>query len=94
MAFRILVLGASYGPLLGANSAMAGDDVTPVRRAPSADLINRNGTDVCLELTGEQTPWALKSAKLAGSVGAAAPDQVAPRDHDLAGLAIYRAQAA
>ena len=43
MARKILILGASYGSLLGTKLLMAGQDVTLVCRAETADLINRNG---------------------------------------------------
>ncbi|MEO1549527.1 MAG: 2-dehydropantoate 2-reductase N-terminal domain-containing protein, partial [Pseudomonadota bacterium] len=49
MAFKILILGASYGSLLGTKMLMAGHDVTLVCRASTADLINAEGTDVRID---------------------------------------------
>ena len=45
MARKILVLGASYGSLLGTKLLMAGHDVTLVCRPETAALINAEGTE-------------------------------------------------
>jgi ketopantoate reductase len=45
MARNILILGASYGSLLGTKLLMAGHNVTLVCRARTAELINRDGTE-------------------------------------------------
>ena len=39
MAYKILVLGASYGSLLGTKLIMAGHDATLVCRARTAELM-------------------------------------------------------
>ena len=46
MARNILILGASYGSLLGTKLLMAGHNVSLVCRKNTADLINREGTEV------------------------------------------------
>lgn len=92
MAFRILVLGASYGSLFATKCAMAGHDVTLVCRGPTAELINRDGTEVRIKLKGESTARTIRSADLAGTVRAAAPHQVDPSRYDLAGLAMQEPQ--
>ncbi|MEM6671186.1 MAG: 2-dehydropantoate 2-reductase N-terminal domain-containing protein, partial [Pseudomonadota bacterium] len=46
MAYKTLILGASYGSLLGTKLAMAGHDVTLVCREATAALINSEGTEV------------------------------------------------
>ena len=53
MAYNCLILGASYGSLLGTKMLMAGHDVTLVCRQRTADLINSEGTKVRLKLRGE-----------------------------------------
>jgi len=53
MAYNILILGASYGSLLGTKLLMAGHNVTLVCRAQTADLINAEGTEVRIKLKGE-----------------------------------------
>ncbi|HIC82507.1 MAG TPA: hypothetical protein EYP07_16315, partial [Kiloniellaceae bacterium] len=54
MAYKILILGASYGSLLGTKLLMAGHDVTLVCRSQTARLINAEGTEVRLKLKGEE----------------------------------------
>jgi ketopantoate reductase len=56
MSYRILILGASYGSLLGTKLLMAGHDVSLVCRASTAQLINDEGTDVRIRLRGEDEP--------------------------------------
>ena len=46
MTRKILILGASYGSLLGTKLAMAGHDVALVCTARTANLINSEGTIV------------------------------------------------
>lgn len=92
MAYRILVLGASYGSLFATKSAMAGHDVTLVCRSATADLINRNGTEVRLKLKGEADARAIRSPNLPGSVCAMTPDQVEPAHYDLCVLAMQEPQ--
>jgi len=89
--FRILILGASYGSLFGTKCAMAGQDVTLVCRPATADLINREGTEVRLKLKGDATHRAIKSRDLAGSVRAASPQDVEPAA-DLVVLAMQEPQ--
>ena len=50
MSCKILILGASYGSLLGSKFAAAGHDVTLVCRAETAALINSKGTEVRIKL--------------------------------------------
>ena len=44
--YEILVLGASYGSLLGTKLLMAGHRVTLVCTRSTAELINREGTKI------------------------------------------------
>jgi ketopantoate reductase len=53
MKQSILILGASYGSLLGTKLLMAGHRVTLVCTAPTAELINRDGTEVRIKLVEE-----------------------------------------
>lgn len=89
--FKILILGASYGSLFGTKCAMAGHNVTLVCRSATADLINREGTEVRLKLKGDTTHRAIKSRDLAGSVRAATPQEVDPAA-DLVVLAMQEPQ--
>ena len=62
MAYKVLILGASYGSLFGTKCLMAGHDVTMVCRAPTAELINARGTEVRIKLKGEDAHRAIRSA--------------------------------
>ncbi|MDT8343252.1 MAG: 2-dehydropantoate 2-reductase N-terminal domain-containing protein [Thermohalobaculum sp.] len=92
MSFKILILGASYGSLLGTKLAMAGHDVTLVCRAATADLINAEGTEVRIALKGEERHRAIRSAELPGRVDAATPESVDPASFDLVALAMQEPQ--
>lgn len=92
MARRVLVLGASYGSLLGTKLLMAGHDVTLVCRQKTADLINSEGTDVRIRLKGEAEHRSFRSADLPGQLDAAAPDDVDLTRYDLVALAMSEPQ--
>ena len=53
-AKRILILGASYGSLLGVRIAMAGHDVTLVCLPAEAELINAAGAIVRMPVKGRE----------------------------------------
>lgn len=89
--FRILILGASYGSLFGTKCAMAGHEVTLVCRAATADLINREGTEVRLKLKGDTAARAVRSSDLDWSLRASTPEAV-QLDYDLAVLAMQEPQ--
>ncbi|MEL6520215.1 MAG: 2-dehydropantoate 2-reductase N-terminal domain-containing protein [Pseudomonadota bacterium] len=92
MAFRVLILGASYGSLLGTKLAMAGHDVTLVCRHATADLINSQGTEVRIKLRGEETHRAIRSDTLPGKISAATPAAVDVSSYDMVGLAMQEPQ--
>ena len=92
MPFRILVLGASYGSLFGTKCAMAGHHVTLVCRSATADLINRDGTEVRMTLKGESAARSIRSFELAGTVSASTPGDVDPAQFDVAILAMQEPQ--
>lgn len=92
MAYRILILGASYGSLLGTKLAMAGHEVTLVCRARTAELINREGTEVRIRLRGEDAHRAIRSGDLPARVTATVPEDVDPSEYDLVSLAMQEPQ--
>lgn len=92
MAYRVLILGASYGSLLGTKLAMAGHDVTLVCRGQTAELINREGTEVHIRLRGEDAHRAIRSGDLPGRVTATAPEDVDPSQYALVSLAMQEPQ--
>lgn len=92
MPYKILILGASYGSLLGTKMAMAGHDVDLVCRQATADLINAEGTEVRIKLKGEDAHRAIFSRDLPGHVGAVVPEDVDVGGYDLIGLAMQEPQ--
>jgi hypothetical protein len=92
MTMRILVLGASYGSLFATKLLMAGHAVTLVCTAPTAALINREGTRVRFPLRGQAAPVEVASKALPGELAAATPDAVDPGAFDLVVLGMQEAQ--
>src|SRR5512138_3597356 len=92
MARNILILGASYGSLLGTKLLMAGHNVTLVCRRQTADLINRDGTEVRIKLRDEATHRPIFSRGQPGILYAVEPADVDPSRYDLVGLAMQEPQ--
>lgn len=92
MSYRILILGASYGSLLGTKCLMAGHDVTLVCREKTAALINSEGTEVRIKLKGEDVHRSIFSKDQPGALDAKTPEDVDPADYDLVGLAMQEPQ--
>lgn len=92
MARNVLILGASYGSLLGTKLAMAGHNATLVCRQATADLINTKGTDVRLRLRDEAAHRSLRSADFPGQIDAATPQDSDPAAYDLVVLAMQEPQ--
>ena len=92
MALKILILGASYGSLLGTKILMAGHEVTLVCRRATAELINMRGTEVRLALKGETARRRIRSADLPGYLDAKAPESVEPTGYNLVVLAMQEPQ--
>ena len=92
MAYRCLILGASYGSLLGTKLLMAGHDVTLVCRRKTAELINAQGTEVRIQIKGENGHRAIRSAELPGNLSACTPHEVLASKYDLVGLAMQEPQ--
>src|SRR5256886_12890786 len=92
MARNILILGASYGSLLATKLLMAGHNVTVVCRSKTADLINRDGTEVRIKLRDEAVHPAIFSRDLPGKLDATTPAAVNLSRYDLVGLAMQEPQ--
>ena len=73
MARNILILGASYGSLLATKLLMAGHNVSLVCRKKTAELINRDGTEVRIKLRDEAVHRAIFSRDLPGKLDAVTP---------------------
>lgn len=92
MARKVLILGASYGSLLGTKLLMAGHDVTLVCREATAKLFNAEGSEVRIKLRDEDAHRAFRSNDLPGSLDAMEPSKVQPGDYDLVVLAMSEPQ--
>ncbi len=92
MARNILVLGASYGSLLATKLLMAGHNATLVCRQKTADLINREGTEVRIKLRDEPTHRAIFSRDQPGRLDATPPQDVDVSKYDLVVLAMQEPQ--
>ena len=92
MAKKILILGASYGSLLGMKFALAGHDVTLVCLPQEAELINAQGAVVRLPVKGREGLVEVNTRSLRGKLRAAGPGDVKPSDFDLVGLAMQEPQ--
>jgi hypothetical protein len=89
---KTLILGASYGSLLGVKIALAGHDVTLVCLPQEAALINAKGAVVRMPVKGREGLVEVNSNKLPGKLRAATTDAVDPRDYDLIALAMQEPQ--
>src|ERR1700748_3361369 len=92
LARNILILGASYGSLLATKLLMAGHNVTLVCRKKTAELINREGTEVRIKLRDEPTHRSIFSRDLQGKLDATTPPDVDLSRYDLVGLAMQEPQ--
>ena len=90
-SYRILILGASYGSLLGTKLALAGHDVTLICLPAEAEAINRDGARVRLPVR-DHAPVELDSRAAPGRLVAAGPAAVNPKDFDLVALAMQEPQ--
>jgi hypothetical protein len=85
--YGILILGASYGSLLGAKLLLAGHDVHLVCLPEEADLINREGFRVRLPVRSSERQVEIDTRNASGRVSASGTRGVDPRSYDLVALA-------
>ena len=90
--YRILILGASYGSLLGAKLALAGHTATLVCLPEEVDLINDEGAIVRMPARGVDGLVELNSQKMLGFLSASGPGDVDPEEYDLVALAMQEPQ--
>ena len=70
MAYKILILGASYGSLLGAKLALAGHNVDLVCLPAESELMNSEGAIVRMPVRGREGLVEINSKKLPGKLAA------------------------
>jgi hypothetical protein len=90
--YNILILGASYGSLLGTKLALAGHTVHLVCLPAEADLINREGAIVRLPVKGREGLVEINSKQLPGQLSAGGTTVFKPADYDLVALAMQEPQ--
>ena len=90
--YKILIMGASYGSLLGTKLALAGHTVKLVCLPAEADLINQEGAIVRLPVKGRAGLVEINSKKLSGQLSAGGTTAFNPADFDLVALAMQEPQ--
>ena len=90
--YNVLILGASYGSLLGTKLILAGHSATLVCTKPTAELINREGTFVRLPVRGREKPVEISSKAIGGDLSACTPEAVDTDNFDLIVLAMQESQ--
>src|SRR5215831_19196823 len=92
MAYKIMIMGASYGSLLASKILFGGHSVHLICLPAEADLINAEGFRVRLPVRGRKDPVLIDSRKLPGKVTAGGTTSANPNDYDLIGLAMQEPQ--
>ena len=90
--YKILILGASYGSLLGAKLLLAGHTVKLICLPAEADLINAEGIRVRMPVKGREGLVELDSRTMPGTISAGGPQSANPADYDLVALAMQEPQ--
>ncbi|MGA7972702.1 MAG: hypothetical protein WCA36_07845 [Pseudolabrys sp.] len=91
-AYKILIMGASYGSLLASKILFGGHSVHLVCLPAEADLVNAEGFRVRMPVKGREGLVEIDSRKLPGKVTAGGTDGVNPADYDLVCLAMQEPQ--
>ena len=90
--YNILILGASYGSLLGTKFALAGHSVKMICRENSAKVFNAEGALIRTPVKGQAEPVEVSSIHAPGNLTAGTPNSVNPQDFDLIILAMQEPQ--
>jgi hypothetical protein len=89
---KILILGASYGSLLGAKLLLAGHTVKLVCLPAEAELINAEGIRVRMPVKERDGLVELDSRTMPGTLSAGGPQSADPAGFDLVALAMQEPQ--
>jgi len=90
--YKILILGASYGSLLGAKLLLAGHTVKLICLPAEAELINAEGIRVRMPVKQRDGLVELDSRQMPGKLSAGGPQSVNPAEYDLVALAMQEPQ--
>ena len=89
---NVLILGASYGSLLGTKLALAGHSGHMICLPAEAELINKEGAIVRMPVKGRDGLVEVNTKKLPGKLTAGGPAGVNPAQYDLVALAMQEPQ--
>ncbi len=92
MGYNVLIMGASYGSLLGAKLLLAGHNVTLIGLPAEVELFNREGARVRVPVKGREGLVEIDSRTTPGKLLAAVPDATDPAAFDLVALAMQEPQ--
>jgi hypothetical protein len=92
MGFNVLIMGASYGSLLGTKLLLAGHNVTLVCLPVEVELFNRDGARVRLPVKGRDRLVEIDSRIGPGKLSACGPEAADPAAFDLVALAMQEPQ--
>ena len=90
--YNVLILGASYGSLLGIKLAMAGHNVNLICLPDEVDIINNQGAIVRLPIREKNSVIELRSTECKGKLTASGPEDINLDDYDLIALAMQEPQ--
>ncbi len=90
--YKILIMGASYGSLLGTKLALAGHDVTLICLPAEVEAFNKNGAIIRMPIKGREGLVEINSKNAPGKLSAAGTADVKPGDYDLVALAMQEPQ--
>jgi len=90
--YNVLILGASYGSLLGAKLLLAGHDVRLVCLPAEAELIESEGFRVRLPVRASSEQVEIDTRRLPGRVSASGASGIDPAAYDLVALAMQEPQ--
>jgi hypothetical protein len=90
--YNVLIMGASYGSLLGTKLALAGHNVHLICLPAEVDLINSEGAIVRMPIKGSEKLVEINSKKLPGKMTAGGTQGMHPGDYDLIALAMQEPQ--
>jgi len=90
--YKILIMGASYGSLLGTKLALAGHTVHLICLPAEAELINQEGAIIRMPVKGRDGLVEINSRKAPGKLSAGGTAGVNPADYDLVALAMQEPQ--
>ena len=90
--YSILIMGASYGSLLGTKLALGGHRVELVCLPAEVEAFNSDGARVRMPVKGRDGLVEVDSRRLPGSLSARGPKDVNPIEYDLVALAMQEPQ--